>query len=146
MCMKKMLNMLDYVFYRSYRFFCSYRIFRGMEEIDAISVILYSIGIPLACLCGDVCYFTNINTYIEKYSAEYYLCILGIFVLGYLPLIRYMYSKSITKGKYRVFRECWENEDSKQRKKRGWLIVTMIVNNWIALPIISRRLMHLIFD
>ncbi len=143
--MKKMLDILDYTYYRLYLFFSSYRIFAGMEEIDAISTIMLVVFFPIACIGGSICHKTGIAIF-EKYSASWFIGMIVLLVVYYIPMIKhYMYNKSITKGNYRIFRERWGKEDPKQRKKRGWLIAAIVINSLVVFPVILAVLEHYLF-
>ena len=134
--MKKLLDILDYTYYRLYKFFSSHRFFTGMEEIDSISTIMLTIFFPFACIGGSICHEINIVLF-ERHTISRFLGMVAMIVIFYLPMMRrYMFNKSITKGKYRIFRERWEKEDPKQRKKRGWLIAALVINNLVIFPII----------
>jgi len=133
--MNKLLDFSDYFFYRLYKYFSSHRFFRGMEVIDSISTIVLSIFIPIAALVGCCCRHMGIG--FEKYSPEYYLCILiGIPAMFGPFMKRYMFDKSISKSKYQIFKDKWGKENRKQRKKRGWMIALLCINNIIVAPII----------
>ena len=139
--MKKILDISDYIFFRSYQFFCSHRIFRGMEVIDAISVIFYIIFIPIAAIMGTMANYYGIK--IDRYGMHRYIGMLLFFLVGYLPLMkRYMYNKSITKRNYQIFKDRWGKEDPKQRKKRGWIIAAIVINNIIIIPIVLAIFQH----
>ena len=138
--MKKILNILDYIFYRSYKFFSSHRMFAGMEVIDAISMIFFTIFIPVAAIIGTLARHNGIM--IGNYGTPRYIGMLLFFLVGYLPLMkRYMYNKSIKKNNYRVFKQKWDNEDPKVYKKRGIFIVLMFVNNILLFPILIIKLL-----
>ena len=142
--MNKIINSFDYVFYRCYRFFSSHRIFRGMETIDSIGMIFLLLFIPVATLVGAVCYYTGIR--IAKYSLQYYTYLALLFLIGYVPLIqRYMFNKSISEGKYQIFKDKWGKENHKQRKKRGWYIVLLLTNNALVFPVVVTVLIHHVF-
>ena len=133
--MNKIINSFDYVFYRLYRFFSSHRFFRGMEQIDSITMIFFILFLPIAALVG--CILAHKGIQFEKYSPEYYISMLVGIPLCYGPLMtRYMYNKSISKGKYEVFRDRWGKEDRKQRKRRGWMIALLCINNIIVAPVV----------
>ena len=145
--MKKILDILDYTYYRLYQFFSSYRIFAGMEELDAINIIVFIYLIPIACVGGTINgYIDAIPTARNPISRYFWSFVIGFVTM--VPLMkRYMYNKSITKGNYRIFKERWGKEDPKQRKKRGWLIAAIVINNIVVFPIILAVLEHYhIFD
>ena len=140
--MKKILDIIDYTYYRLYKFFSSHRIFTGMEEIDSISTIMLTIFFPLACIGGSICHKTNIVMF-ERHTISRFLGTVVMIVIYYYPMMRrYMFNKSITTGKYRIFRERWGNEDPKQRKKRGWIIAALVFNNIVLIPIGVFLLVH----
>lgn len=139
--MKKLLDIFDYIFYRSYLFFSSHRYFAGMEDIDAISMMFFAIFIPVAFLLGCIFRYSNIM-FDSTYPARF-IGMLIFFIVGYFPLMkRYMFNKSIKKYNYRVFKERWGNEDSKLQKRRGWFVVLLFVNNILIFPIVGFVLMH----
>ncbi len=139
--MKKILDVLDYIFYRSYLFFSSHRLFAGMEVIDAISMIFFTIFIPVSFSIG--CIFRYLNIMVDSTSPARFIGMLIFFIVGYFPLMkRYMFNKSIKKNNYRVFKERWGNEDSKLQKRRGWFVALLFVNNILIFPIVGLVLMH----
>lgn len=139
--MKKVLDIFDYIFYRLYKFFSSHRLFTGMEVIDAISMIFFTIFIPIASLIGYI--FHHLDIVVDSIPPIRYLGMLLLFIVGYLPLMkRYMYNKSIKKYNYRVFNERWGNEDPKLHKKRGWLLIFLFVSNIIIFPIVLVLLIY----
>ena len=145
--MKKMLDILDYTYYRLYKFFSSHRIFVGMEELDAITIILWVVFFPIACLWGSIEHYTGTTLIeIEQNPISRYFWFFVIGAVTYGPFMkRYMYNKSIRKGNYRIFRERWGKEDPKQRKKRGWLIAAIVINSLVAFPVILAVLEHYLF-
>lgn len=139
--MKKILDVFDYIFYRLYKFFSSHRLFNGMEAIDAISMIFFTMFIPIASLIGGLFYLLDIV--VDNSPSIRYVGMLLFFLVGYLPLMkRYMYKKSIKKYNYRVFEERWGNEDPKLHKRRGRLLVILFVNNIVLFPIVLVMLIH----
>ena len=139
--MNKIINFFDYVFYRLYQFFSAHRIFRGMEEIDAISMIFLTIFMPIVVFV--LCVFTHNGMRIEKYTMPYYVSLAFVILFGYGPLLqRYMFNKSISKANYKVFKDRWGKENPQQRKKRGWCIVLLIINNVLILPYVLTKLVH----
>ena len=50
---------------------------------------------------------------------------------------RYQNNQNIQK-----FEERWGKEDSKQRKKRGWIVVAVIIFNVVLIPILGCVLAH----
>lgn len=139
--MKKILDVLDYIFYRSYLFFSSHRLFAGMEVINAISMIFFTIFIPVSFSIGCIFYYLNII--VDNSSPTRYIGMLLFFLVGYLPLMkRYMYNKSIKKHSYFVFKERWGNEDPKLQKRKGWLVAILFINNILVFPIVGIVLIH----
>ena len=79
----------------------------------------------------------------ERHTISRFLGTVVMIVIYYYPMMRrYMFNKSITTGKYRIFRERWGNEDPKQRKKRGWIIAALVFNNIVLIPIGVFLLVH----
>ena len=131
--MKNVLNLLDYIFYRSYCFFSSHKIFRGMEVIDAISMLFLTIYIPVMSLLGRMFYYMDIT--VDNNVPFKCVGMLIIFIIGYYPLMkRYMFNKSISKYSYRLFKEKWGNEDRGRHKKNGWLIILLFIINILIFP------------
>ena len=142
--MNKILDCFDYLFYRLYRFFSSHRFFHGMEKEDSIGMIFLLFFIPTCALIGAVYYYTG--TKFERYSLQTYTYIALVFLIEYTPLLhRYSFNKSILQDKYKVFKDRWGKEDRKLRKKRGWYIVLLVINNILVFPYVVMKLIHHFF-
>ena len=139
--MNKIIDFFDYIFYRLYQFFSAHRIFRGMEKNDSIGTIFLLFFIPTCALIGAVYYYTG--TKFERYSLQTYIYIALVFLIEYIPLLqRYSFNKSISQDNYKVFKDKWGKENPQQRKKRGWCIVLLIINNVLILPYVLTKLVH----
>ena len=138
--MRHFLKVFDYIFFRSYLFFSSHRVFKGMEKIDAITVIYLIWFFPICCILGYISHRIGVRFFV-KYEETYYIAIV-IALLGYIPIERrYLRKPEITKDDYQSFRNRWGKETNKQKKIRGWLIVWLLILILI-LPIIFIVLMR----
>ena len=91
--------------------------------------------IPMATIAGTICHYYGLR--FEKYSLQSFTIVAILFFLTYVPLVqRYVYDKSISEDKYKVFRDRWGKEGRKLRKKRGWFIVLLVINNILVFPVL----------
>lgn len=132
--MNKIFDCIDYLFYRLYKFFRPLHL-ANPDEILSISTISLMLMIPIITVVGTICHYNGLR--FEKYSLQSFTIVAIVFFLTYVPLLqRYMYDKSISKDKYQVFRDRWGKEDRKQRKRRGWYIVLLLMNNLLIFPFV----------
>ena len=131
--MKKMIDALDYIFYRMYEYVLKHNFVKGDQEEKRVSTIaIYSwvFLIPFIVLVITPI-FRSINIGISRYSGTG----IGVFLL-LLLLSAPLYVRYWKYETYQRIKKRWENEDFKQRKKRGWLIWILIINNIILVPMI----------
>ena len=132
--MNKIFDGLDYIFYRLYKFFHPLHLANSDEQLS-ISTIGLMLMIPMATIAGTICHYYGLR--FEKYSLQSFTIVAILFFLTYVPLVqRYVYDKSISEDKYKVFRDRWGKEGRKLRKKRGWFIVLLVINNILVFPVL----------
>lgn len=132
--MNKIFDGLDYIFYRLYKFFHTLHLANSDEQLS-ISTIGLMLMIPMATIAGTICHYYGLR--FEKYSLQSFTIVAILFFLTYVPLVqRYVYDKSISEDKYKVFRDRWGKEGRKLRKKRGWFIVLLVINNILVFPVL----------
>ena len=137
-----MMRIIDYIWWRMYTFFSSHRVFSGMEEIDATSLLYLMICMPFAPLMGYLCRWGLLPT--TEHNRYLYIMIL---LPTYLPfLYRYIISRKIKANNYQAFKNKWGKESIALRKKRGWLIVLLCITNIILFPLgaILLQIFHII--
>ena len=133
---------LDYIWWRMYTFFLSHRIFSGMEEIDATSLLYLMICMPFTPLIGYLCSCGIFPT--TEHNRYLYIMIL---FPTYIPfLYRYIISRKIKANNYQTFKSKWEKESIVLHKKRGRLIVLLCITNIILFPLgtILLQIFHII--
>ena len=141
--MNKILDCFDYLFYRLYRFFHTLHLANPDEQLS-ISTIGLMLMIPMATIAGTICHYYGLR--FEKYSLQSFTIVAILFFLTYVPLAqRYVYDKSISEDKYKVLRDRWGKEGRKLRKKRGWFVVLLVINNILVFPVLFLTLTYYLF-
>lgn len=130
-----LLDVLDYIFWRIYRF-CKRTWLLDADPWSHAPTTLSAIIItPPACI------YILLITQIPM--PEW---VLGIFVAILLCIVwlvmsriykRYQKSSEIVANNYELFRKKWNREPKKQRKRRKWLIVALFIFTCIICPILT---------
>lgn len=137
--MEQLIDAFDYGFYRLNKFILAHKFVRGEPDekrVSSMGIYCLIFIIPLNILVLVPIFHTN-NLALDRYSWTGIIVFI-LLVLESLPFyIRYWKEEIDQK-----FEERWGNEDPKQRKKRGWLIVALIINNLVLIPLIVIILEH----
>lgn len=119
---RKMMRILDYIFWRIYSFNSTHWILSDNEEGKAASLLYLIFGVPITILLASVT------------SCE--LIPIGAFFLTYFPLLhRYWWNKKVIANNYKLFADRWKEEDAKTHKRRGCMIIVLCIINLILFPI-----------
>lgn len=131
--MKKIIDIIDYVFYRTYAFIkkCSFIKIDGASDIFCLIFFL----MPLLLIIVPVCRIFGMS--VHRYSVTWIL----------LMAIMYFLSLPITKrykdtDRLRNLEIRWKNENPRNRKIKGWIIVSLVFNNVVLIPILLCLLVH----
>ena len=131
--MKKILDFFDYIAYRMHKFVIAHP---RMIVPDAAPFIFSLVFfMPLMLIIVPICRAFNLS--VHRYSGTWTI-LMAILVLLEVPIVK-RYEKLENQKK---FEERWENEDSKQRTRRGWLIWILIINNLILITALVVLLEH----
>ncbi len=116
---------VDYIFFRVYIFCLQCKLFRRNTDIWVSCIVWLVIILPwVYCLSA-----MHLIPHLPRYIA------LPIMLITMVPFeYRYTKQPKIIKDDYSYFRSMWENETSHIRRRRGALIITLFVANFIVIP------------
>ena len=131
--MKKIIDIIDYVFYRTYIFIkkCNSIKINGAPDIFCLIFFL----LPLLLIIVPIYRITEIS--IHRYSQTWIFAMIVLYVLSMPITKRYKNADRL-----RSLEKRWENEDSKKRRIRGWIITALVFNNIVLIPILVCLLVH----
>ena len=138
--MKRILDILDYVFYRMYLFVLAHRFINGDKDdkrVSTIAIYFLMLIIPIILFVLVPILQVNGLKVPRRYTLERYIWLAVGLLLMYPFYKRYNNPKNLQK-----YEERWGNEDYTLKKKRGWLIWLLVITNFILLPLLVIFLQH----
>lgn len=130
-----MLTLLDYIFWRIYRFCRSHWFLDHIPELKAAFTLSMIINTPLICIFSLLIANIPIPWWVKN------LFFVILIHLGWLVMscffYRYQWDYKVVANNYELFRKKWNREPKKQRKRRKWLIVALFIFTCIICPILT---------
>ena len=136
----KILDVIDYIFYRMCKFILAHNFVKGDEDekrVGAIAIYCLMFIITINFLITVPILRANNIRIISKYTDNGIL-LFALIILQSIPFyIRYWKRET-----YKRFNERWKDEDPKQYKTRGWLIWILVITTIFLIPSLVIVLEH----
>ena len=122
--MRKIKNLFDYMYYRIYKFYYKWDKETGITALIAVSLFQTIILADLILIILKSIYS---KWEIVPYSKHLKWGAAGLYIILNLINIKYF------SGKYGNFDKIWGKENSKTKRRRGWLIILLLTFPWIII-------------